>query len=134
MKEATATEPERAQFLVPNVRFSNPGRVRVSYIVREISFVLLGKNYPLQSGDHMNVIHPGEETVYFFPSIPIDFVIQPGMTAELGFKVEFWRVPADRETLAATVIIETQKVEGKLTLSYLYKLGPVYEKLPQTST
>jgi len=127
MKEPTAFQPERPNGLQPSIRLRNPGRVRITYDVHEIDFTLNGKHYPAKNfANHMGIIHPDETVVFLHPLIPTDFVIAPGMVGELGVKVMFWATPDRRDTLSFRMQFSLGRVDGKISISFVFLEGPTY--------
>jgi hypothetical protein len=127
MKEATAFQPERPNGLQPSVLLRNPGRVRITYDVHEIDFILEGIHYPAKNfANHLGVVHPDETVTFLHPVVPTDFVIAPGMSGQLGLKVMFWATPGNRQTLSLRIRFDLGRIEGKIHVSYVFLEGPDY--------
>jgi len=128
MKEATAFSPERLNGLVASVQLKNPGKSRVLYIVQDIGIVFQGITYQVTPVRTMNVVHPDEIAVFFFPTIYPGVKLDIGMTGELSMLIEFWSVAAEHDSVKLKVRFETYRVQGEegIAISWIYVEGPIY--------
>ena len=115
---------------VPAIRFalclSNPGQVRVTYEIESIAVTyetaqLTNPTFSNRGG----VIHPKDETKFFYPWIPAPYPPQPTHGGEATFRINYW-----------STLNHVEHVEGRLkywlqhqnlgTTEWIWLDGPRY--------
>jgi hypothetical protein len=106
------------------LRLFNPGKTLVTYNVDSISVSLNGMSSDTPRFETTGgVIHPSEETIFFYPVIRSAVPIQAPSEGEIAFSITYW-----------SVITEKKKLKGKIKYlitsatdhEWVYLEGPNY--------
>ena len=125
--QTSPTEKAKAYAIHPSVRLRNPGRVRITYDIQEFDITLRGIHCPSSNFDsRMGVLHPGEESTFFYPMIPSDVAMTPGDNGQCTLKVMFWRSLSERHILSLKVRFHLEQIGNNVQIAWFYLESPTY--------
>ena len=106
------------------IRLFNPGKVRITYQIENISASIGGHSVATPKFESTGgVIHPDEETTYFYPLIPSPSPIQAPTDGEMAVTVSYWSVPTEKKSVKAKLRV---LVTSQSTHEWLFLEGPEY--------
>ena len=106
------------------IRLFNPGKVRVTYQIDQIIASIGGHTVDTPKFETTSgVVHPDEETTYFFPVIPSPKPIQSPAEGEIAVTISFWSIPTEKQSLKAKLRVF---VTSPTNHEWLFLEGPVY--------
>jgi hypothetical protein len=106
------------------LRLANPGKVLVTYEVESMSVSLAGNPAPDPHFDTSSgVIHPGEETTFFYPVIATTTPVTAPSEAVVEYAIRYWAVPTERKSMRARVRL---LLTSATTHEWIYLEGPHY--------
>lgn len=106
------------------LRLFNPGKVLVTYKVESMLVSINSTTTANPTFDTTgSVIHPAEETLFFYPVIGSLSPLKAPATLEILYRIAYWTVPADKKVLTAKVrLLLTSETDHE----WIYLEGPHY--------
>jgi hypothetical protein len=107
------------------LRLCNPGKVLVRYHVELFNISQFNSKLESPTFDTSDgVIHPSEETLFFYPVIVASQNnITPPTAFEVDYQISYWTIPSDKKTLRAKINLN---LIGGVDHEWVYIDGPNY--------
>lgn len=125
-KLASPAPPTETPALRVGLKLFNPGKVLVTYQVESITVSFPGSTLDSPTFETTGgVIHPGEETLFFYPWLP--FTGQPNILGggEIAFTIAFRSTVNQQSRVKAKLTFTIKSADAK-DYEWIFSEGPVY--------